>query len=885
MTKTSHPPAVPALRSTHPRFPGRRRLLSGLVARTLVGGMLSATAFAAAAQQGPISPAAELDAEIGQLEQALEEARKRRAGLAPAAGTDGAGSTSPAAGAADAADDDVVSIDAVVVRARNREERLQDVPIPVSVVSGRELERDHAVNISDFARRATNVQAAELNSRRSSVSIRGVGKNVNGEEYEAPVGVIIDNVFQPYVGASWTNFPDLESIEIARGPQGTLLGKNTTLGVLNISTRKPSFTPQYSAEATVGSRDLKRITGTLSGPLVENALAYRFSFFNETGEGSIDGQGQNKSTWYDRNRSGARLQFLALPADDVSARVILHHARARENINMSPNVSDPAAFLDGAPRGITFTSRITRGWFGGYQPLFEKFKVDADYVTPSIDEQNGASVEINWNLAGHTLTSITAYKDNRFVADNDFDKTRWDIRRGGGARTAQRQFSEEIRLTSRQGGSFDYQTGLYALYNGFNNETHTVFGRDAGAFYASNPQYATLSQNAAGRELLAASLDGTYTAQKRSPETTSFAAFGQFNWRFTEQATLTAGLRQTWERKKNTWSYLLYGPGADLDALGAANGASAAQIAAAKAIRGGPTGTGAGQIGSLARFGPKRHADNSDTATSVLLSPSYKLDDDTLLYASVARGVKSGAVGWNTADGTPNVTDPEVAIDFELGTKLSLLERRLILNVNLFNTDIKDFQTDQVVPDAGTATGVRNIIGNARKVRLRGVEFDGAFAVSQAFTLRFGGAVNHARYKDYKDAPCPSDLAASLPLQCDFSGRQLPGAPKYTLNLGAEYRQPVGQGLILSAHVNNSYSSKQNVALNLSEHGWESSRNITDAGIGFGPASGAWQISLFAKNLFDVEYAVDTSTFTGNSAVSKRWGERRSVGLSFRASL
>lgn len=878
-----------------------------LLAGGLVGGLLFGAPLAAPAQQAT-DQAAELDAEISQLEHALETARRHRAGLTarpPHSTNPAAADAAQAAQAAQAAhvtdppladataagnnsndtNDGDINLDAVVIRARNREERLQDVPIPVSVVTGRELERDHAVNISDFARRATNVQAAELNSRRSSVSIRGVGKNVNGEEFEAPVGVIIDNVFQPYVGASWTNFPDLESIEIARGPQGTLLGKNTTLGVLNISTRKPSFTPQYSVETTLGSRDLKRVTGTASGPLVDDLLAYRFSFFNETGEGSIRGLGQNPSTWYDRNRAGGRLQFLLLPADNVSARVILHHSRARENINMSPNVADPATFLDGSPRSLTFTSRITRDWFGDYQPLFSKFKVDANYVTPSIDEQNGASAEINWDLPSHTLTSITAYKDNRFVADNDFDKTQWDIRRGGGARTAQRQFSEELRLSSHQNGHFDYQTGLYALYNGFNTESHTILGRDAGAFYANNAQYNTLSSDSAGRELLAASLADVYTAQKKSPETTSFAVFGQFNWHFTERATLTAGARQTWERKKNTWSYLLYGPGADLDALGAANGATAEQIAAAKTIRGGPTGSGAGQVGSLARFGPKRHADDSSTATSLLLSPSYKLDDDTLLYASFGRGVKSGAVSWNGSDGSPNITDPEVAIDFELGAKLALLDRRLIFNLNLFNTDIKDFQTEQIVPDPNTTTGTRNIIGNAKQVNLRGVEFDGAFAVSQAVTLRFGGAVNHAKYKDYKDAPCPSDLAASVPLQCDYSGKQLPGAPKYSFNLGVDYRQPIGRGLVFNAHLNNSYASKQNVALNLSDTGWESSRHLTDAGIGIGPASGAWQIGLFAKNLFDVEYSVDSSSFTGNSAISKRWGERRSVGLTFRASL
>ncbi|ENO84680.1 TonB-dependent receptor [Thauera linaloolentis] len=788
---------------------------------------------------------------------------------------DASGTATDAAGAETAADSRQ-ELDTVVIRARNREERLQDVPIPVSVVTGRELARDNAVNITDFARRTTNVQAAELNSRRSSVSIRGVGKNVNGEEYEAAVGVIIDNVFQPYVGASWTNFADLENIEIARGPQGTLLGKNTTLGVLNVTTRKPSFTPSHTVELTAGERDLRRVQGTTTGAIVDDVLAYRLSFFDEKGDGSIKNANQNESTWYDRNRSGVRLQFLLVPSEDVTARIIFHHSRARENINMSPNVDDPATYLDGTPRPITLSSRFNRSWFGGYTPLFEKFKVDANYVTPSIDRQNGLSAEVNWELANHTLTSITAYKDNEFIADNDFDKTRFDIRRGGGARTDQKQFSEELRLTSRPGEAIDYQVGLYALYNAFDLSSHTPLGSDAGAFYANNAQYNTLNADAAGRELLGASLNNVYTIQKKKPETTSFAAFGQLNWHFTEKATLTTGLRQTWERKKNTWEYVELGRGANLDVLGAANGASAAQIAAAKAVR-------ATQVGSAARFGPERSIDDRSTATSVLLSPSYKLNDNTLLYASLARGVKSGAVSWNNADGTPNVTDPETALDLELGAKLSLLDRKLILNVNLYATDIKDFQTEQIVNDPTTTTGTRNVIGNAEKVTLRGIEFDGAYAPTPSLTLRFGGAINHAKYDSYDDAPCSSDLAQALPASCDYSGRTLPGAPKYSFNLGADYRKPLSNGLVFNANIHNNYASRHNVALNLSEYGEEDARHLTDIGIGIGAATGAWHLGLYAKNVFDVEYAVDTSTFTGNAAVSKRWGDRRLVGATFRA--
>lgn len=796
----------------------------------------------------------------------------------------GAAASEVALGAVDAGDEG--QIETIVVRTRNRLEQQQDVPVPISVLSGKDLERDLAVNLGDFSRRATNVQASELNSRRSSISIRGVGKNVNGEEFEAPVGVIIDNVFQPYVGSTWTNFGDVEAIEIARGPQGTLLGKNTTLGVLNITTRSPSFTPGYSLSTSYGSRKNGKIYGSATGGVIDDLLAYRASFYVDAGEGSIENLNQNRSTWYDRNRMGGRLQFLITPTENLSARIIAQRSRARENINLSPWIEDPKTYLDGSARtGATWTSRLTRDWFKNpdgtaYVPLLAEFKVNADYVTPSIDEQNSASAEVNWTLGKYQLTSITAYIDNLFVADNDFDKTPFDIRHGGGARTDQQSYSEELRLSSNFGELADWQIGAYALNNRYHDQSRNYLGEDAGAFYATNPQYATLGADPAGRELLRASLYNVATNQITDPRTRSYALFGQADWHLTERATLTTGLRGTWEKKQNTWEFVLLQPGVDLAALAAGNGASDAQLAAARAIRGGPDGTGTGQVGSVAKFGPPRHAEDTSTALSALISPSYKLTDDVLLYLSVARGVKSGAVSWNSSDGSINITDPEVALDSELGIKSTLFDRKLLLNANLYYTDIKDFQTNQVVYDP-TINANRNIIGNAKKVTLTGIEVDGAWAPVRYLTVRFGGAWNIAEYDDYKDAPCSGDLAATLPPSCDLSGKQLPGAPKYSANLGIEYRAPVRSKAVVHTSVNDAYTSRQNVDLGLSDYGWQDARHIVDANIGLATIDGKYDVSLLARNLFDEKYAVDSASFTGTSAVSKRWGDRRYVGVTF----
>ncbi|HEY1150580.1 MAG TPA: TonB-dependent receptor plug domain-containing protein, partial [Pseudoduganella sp.] len=152
-----------------------------------------------------------------------------------------------------AGDDKIVTLDNVTVTSRNREELAQDVPVPVSVVSGATLERDNVVGIAGLTQKVPNLGLFGSNPRQTSISLRGIGKNTANDTMEPSVGVIVDGVASSYVGQNWTDWVDLDRIEVIRGPQGTLLGKNTTLGVINITTKAPSFTPGYTYEARIGS--------------------------------------------------------------------------------------------------------------------------------------------------------------------------------------------------------------------------------------------------------------------------------------------------------------------------------------------------------------------------------------------------------------------------------------------------------------------------------------------------------------------------------------------------------------------------------------------------------------------------------------------------------
>ncbi len=190
--------------------------------------------------------------------------------------------------AADAAVAPQGAVEEIVVTARNRTERAQSVPMPISVIGGAQIDRERAFTIADLTQRAPALTATTPNARRTGVSIRGIGKASGNDNMEAAVGVIVDDVFLGHVGMSYQDFTDLERVEMLRGPQGTLLGKNTTLGVIKYASRAPSFTPEGSFDVELGlDPGANKTRGSYSNALIDDVLAYRVSFFNDEQDGDL----------------------------------------------------------------------------------------------------------------------------------------------------------------------------------------------------------------------------------------------------------------------------------------------------------------------------------------------------------------------------------------------------------------------------------------------------------------------------------------------------------------------------------------------------------------------------------------------------------------------
>lgn len=983
----------PARDRQSPSFPFRLTPLAAIVAGMA---FLSAGSPAHAADDRTV---AELQAEIARLKLALEKSQQELGAKAAAQAAPIPEATDPAA---KPPTDEPQALDTVVVRSRNRIERLQDVPLSVSVVTGKELDRLGAHDIDAITKRAANVSWNQGNQRTSSLSIRGIGKQGQTEAQDPSVGLIVDGVNYAYNALSSSfDFTDVDAVEVTRGPQGTLLGKNTSLGVINIQTRRPSFTPSADYSLTFGQRD--RFKGTLAGggAIIDNLLAWRGAFVVDRGAGDIVNSYDRDRSYANTDRVSGRAKFLFTPSEDFSALVSFNLTpRAGEYTNgRTINTPTPLQYSNGTATDLKSdaSTRLARAYFtnSGYSYQNDYLygsrdgtSVNNDGARPLITGSRGTSVELNWNVGEHTLTSITAYQDYHFNAVND-EGTPFDINRNsGGFWNDYQQVSQELRLSSKAGGLVDYQTGLYYIDVQNQSNYQKSWGNDAGAWFASSAQYDTLYKNdttGQGANLLRDSLanlkmyynspTGTQSIRNKSA-----AIFGQANWHLSDELTLTTGLRLTQENRDNTGSSVILdngngallnpsvingvtlggfdsvfnaahtgstyntylsadgttvvakgtagaiatdtiyvsngqkvtvgtniagasttpgastitavnvgttalttAPGAYTAAKAAAdasaqhyfnvadwNALSAAQkkaIAYAQAIR-------KSQIGVL--FNTTRAKAFQAIQPAFVFSPSYKVNENLTTYFSLQYGEKAGISQFVNGISAP--VNAEKSTSFELGLKSALFNKTLILNADLFLTNIKDYQQSVRVVDSYSTSidpdgklVYSSTTGNAPKVQAKGLEIDGVYAGIPRTTIRFSGAYNDARYKSFPNAaqPVENGWKDADPYR-DLTGQTLPGASKISFNVGAEYRQPAFGNQEIHLGFNTAYTSKYNSDNALSEYAWIKAKYITDLAIGIGRQDKSYDLSLLVKNAFDDSTPL-TRSWNSYTPATPRW--------------
>jgi outer membrane receptor protein involved in Fe transport len=348
----------------------------------------------------------------------------------PAASQQNAAVEAPAAPATEpsSSQDATTELDAVVVRAKPKIAKLKDVPKSISVVQGKDLERADAVDLGAITSRAGNVSWNLGNSRTSSISIRGIGKQAQTDAMDPSVGISVDGVAYAYNPLASFDFTDIDSVEVSRGPQGTQGGKNASLGLINVTTRRPSFTPEADVSLTLGQNNTVIARAAAGGPAIDNLLAWRGVFTVNRGDGAIQNKYNRDLSYKNRDNVSGRVSFLLTPSANFNALI---------KADLEPRHSEfyngwvlykptPTKYANGATNTLSSDAsvRLARRWFtqeGNYSYLADYLgdNPNLDNQAPLVTASRGSSAELNWTIGTLTLTSITAYKDYQFQARND----------------------------------------------------------------------------------------------------------------------------------------------------------------------------------------------------------------------------------------------------------------------------------------------------------------------------------------------------------------------------------------------------------------------------------------------------------------------------------
>ena len=610
--------------------------------------------------------------------------------LAPSAAnaqeTTGKGeNSSPAA----ASDDSVFG--EITVVAQRREQKLQDVGISIAAFSGAQLEATGVRSSVDLPQITPGLTVSSPNGQSTfSFGMRGVNQSDFSDHQESPIAVYLDDVYVSQMGAAAFSSLDAERVEILRGPQGTLFGRNATGGLINFITRRPSQTASGFVDASYGSRNEARLTGAFGGPLSEK-VAVRIAATGATSDGRWKNDLPAKHDGNAFRSWAARGQVLFEPTSGVSNLVRVYHSNFK-NLTPEWRTHTPASF---GPQGTgVFNPSGTD--FGGYRNTNTSYGHGSwDLLGSYRTKISGVDNELKIDLDSldATVTSLSSYQklDKTFLADVDGSPNPLlHYRTGSDAK----QFSQELRINGKS-GNLDWTAGGFYLYvNG------DYFQR--------------------------ANLNGGGPVLDYRTRLNSYSLFAQGEFALTDQLTAIAGIRWTYDNR--TFDF-----------------ASSANLFPNDVFTTGPVIPGTTFVFNRSTVG--NLAEWKKGLWSGRIQLNYKASDDVLLYASVNRGVKGP--GFNAPLIPPSVQGmvfkPEKLTAYEVGMKSAFVDRAVRLNASVFYYDYNDFQAFQLV-------GITQLISN-RDARTKGGEVELTLQPAQGFEARFAGTYVDAEVLDVNVAP------------------------------------------------------------------------------------------------------------------------------------
>lgn len=751
------------------------------------------------------------------------------------------------------------SIPAVTVTARRRLEDVQSVPLGISVVGRDLLTASYMVNIQQTSLLVPSLNYSSANPRNTAFTIRGLGSSVvavsqANDGLEPGVGFYVDQVYHARPATAAFDFSDIDQIEVLRGPQGTLFGKNTTAGAINITTRAPSFTPQGDAEISVGNYTFIQAKAAVSGPLVADKIAFRLSGLATRRDGVI----RNVVTQQDHNGIGnqaVRGQLLIKPSTSMQVRISADFSNFNSDcctqvyLRVGQSLRPAARQYPALAVGLNYRPP-------SLNPYDRVTDIDAPLAVKT--NEGGVSAIIDWNLGPATLTSVSAWRFWNWDAANDRDYTGVPIQRVQHIPSRQDQYSQELRLASNGDHRIGYVGGLYFFDQTLTGEPISIYGPRA-AYWLIGPTTGAKATPVPGNLL-----DGYGTDGHTRFASDSYAAFAEANWRLAPRLTLTGGLRYTYEKKSGDYATTVFG------------GLQTSKTALINA--------------QLSVLRPQSYSvrDKEDNLSG-RANLAWRASDDVMAYASYARGFKSGGINMsglpldanNQAVLSTAVIRPELNTTYEGGLKTRFFDRRLILNLAAYYTQVRDFQA--TVVDSSQTVALRGYLSNIPKVTVKGVEIDATAAPTRRLTLRGSLAYADGRYADYPAGPCPLEFQTSATAACNLTGRRLAGLPRWSASLGGDYAVPVTTSCSLVFHADSSFRSGYYGDPSLSRYTFIRGYNVTNASLALRSEKG-WEVALFARNLTSSNYIQNLTIQAGNSGlILGSPSDPRTYGVTLRA--
>nr|WP_315213990.1 TonB-dependent receptor [uncultured Flavobacterium sp.] len=744
----------------------------------------------------------------------------------------------------------------VVITSRRRIEKIQNVPIPISVVSGKRAEEAGAFNPNRLKELIPSVQLYSSNGRNTTLNIRGLGSafGLTNDGIDPGVGFYVDGVYYARPAATAIDFVDIERIEVLRGPQGTLFGKNTTAGAFNITTRAPSFTSGASFETSYGNYNYIQAKASITGPISKN-LAARISFSGTQRDGTIFNTTTLKPT-NSLNNVGFRAQLLYTPSENVNITFAGDNARQRPDGNAT------------VVAGVVTTKRAAYRQFDAiiadlsYKlPTTNPFDriTDADAPLRVNNDFGGASINVDAKIGKGTLTSTSAWRYWIWDPTNDRDFIGLPVLTKSQGNSRHDQWTQEIRYAGEFSKKLSGVFGVFLIDQDLTSDpVQTEESGSAQWRFAQN----TTSELWKTPGLF----DGFGTKTTSRLKTLGAAVFSQVDWSITENLHLLPGLRFNYDKKDVDYKRETYGGLQTTDP---------ALLALKNALY------------TNQAFNFSVNENNFSGQVTLAYKPTKSVNT----FATFANSYKPVGVnlgGLPTASGVTLIelarVKPEYVTHYEIGVKTKPSPQS-ILNITLYNTDIKDYQTQVQTAEVGVNRGY---LANAEKVRVKGVEVEGSLRASSHFA--FNGALSYTdgKYVSFKNAPVPLEETGGASAFKDVSGGDLPGISKWSGSLGGEYNTSgnfldlKGNYFIaLDSYARSTFSSSASPSQYLNIEGYA----LLNARVGFRAANGL-SVLIWGRNVLNKDYFEQLLPAAGNAGhYSAVLGDPSTYGITLKYTL